>query len=477
MGGSINTTNSSDPSSSPEEQPPAISIDRDTGLTLLALLKHTSVSVTMQLLELSPLDGSAALLWCMAVGTVVAGSLWAGADALAEARAELEWERDYGAGHHGEGGGSGHSKNQEVLEITAAGAVWFVLLASAMLLVLFFFLNEAFFYVILVMFSLAGAQALGALLIPVLAATLPKLKHRTVDVPFLGPLPVLALAVTPVALAVAAVWGVWRNSSWSWVIQDILGIAIMLLVLRTLRLGSLKVACVLLPLCFFYDVFWVFLQPLLFGGGSSVMVQVAEGAGSNEFLPMLLRVPRLSGPPIVHGYSLLGFGDVILPGLLVALTRCMDLKSGAVWYRGYFAPAVVGYGSGLLLTYTALLFSWFGDEGQPALLYLVPCTLGVVLGLAAWRGELRALLAEKEGQGWNLLATLDGGDGGDHDGHAYEEDWDEDRVGTAAAAVRGQDGHANMGGAGKGGLEERARLIPRGMQSSSGTGVAGDGVV
>ena len=33
-----------------------------------------------------------------------------------------------------------------------------------------------------------------------------------------------------------------------------------------------QVACVLLPLCFLYDVFWVFLQPLLIGG-PSVMVQ------------------------------------------------------------------------------------------------------------------------------------------------------------------------------------------------------------
>lgn len=34
------------------------------------------------------------------------------------------------------------------------------------------------------------------------------------------------------------------------------GVAMMLLILRTLRLGSMRVACVLLPLCFFYDVFW-----------------------------------------------------------------------------------------------------------------------------------------------------------------------------------------------------------------------------
>ena len=33
-----------------------------------------------------------------------------------------------------------------------------------------------------------------------------------------------------------------------------------------------QVACVLLPLCFLYDIFWVFLQPLLLGG-PSVMVQ------------------------------------------------------------------------------------------------------------------------------------------------------------------------------------------------------------
>jgi signal peptide peptidase-like protein 2B len=59
----------------------------------------------------------------------------------------------------------------------------------------------------------------------------------------------------------------------------------------------------------------------------------------------------------------------------------------------------MGYGAGLLLTYVALMFSWFGDEGQPALLYLVPCTLGVVLLLAAARGELRALLTAGEDVG------------------------------------------------------------------------------
>ena len=44
--------------------------------------------------------------------------------------------------------------------------------------------------------------------------------------------------------------------------------------MRTMKISSLRVACVLLPLCFAYDVFWVFIEPLLFGG-QSVMVEVS----------------------------------------------------------------------------------------------------------------------------------------------------------------------------------------------------------
>lgn len=41
---------------------------------------------------------------------------------------------------------------------------------------------------------------------------------------------------------------------------------------------TLQVACILLPLAFAYDVFWVFLSPLLFNG-TSVMVEVGGGWG------------------------------------------------------------------------------------------------------------------------------------------------------------------------------------------------------
>lgn len=36
-----------------------------------------------------------------------------------------------------------------------------------------------------------------------------------------------------------------------------------------------QVASILLPLCFLYDVFWVFIQPMLTKGGTSVMIEVS----------------------------------------------------------------------------------------------------------------------------------------------------------------------------------------------------------
>jgi len=88
------------------------------------------------------------------------------------------------------------------------------------------------------------------------------------------------------------------------------------------------------------------------------------------------------------------YGDVALPGLLAAFARIADLqirKQAAI--AGYFAPAVGGYCVGLVLTYLALLFEWGGDQGQPALLYLVPSMLVPLVALAAARGELPALWA------------------------------------------------------------------------------------
>lgn len=52
-------------------------------------------------------------------------------------------------------------------------------------------------------------------------------------------------------------------------------------------------------------------------------MQVARGYKSGEEgIPMLLKIPRICDP--WGGYSIIGFGDIILPGLLVAFSLRFD---------------------------------------------------------------------------------------------------------------------------------------------------------
>merc|ERR1712032_1314723 len=153
---------------------------------------------------------------------------------------------------------------------------------------------------------------------------------------------------------------------------------------RTLRLPSMKIATTLLSAMFFFDVFWVFVSPFIFR--KSVMVEVATGGGTGESVPMLLRIPSIGDP--LGNDRMLGFGDIALPGLLVSYLRRHDLLSKRPLLAGYFLPAVVGYLFGLCTTIVALILM---RRGQPALLYLVPWTLGSTLILARRRGELMSL--------------------------------------------------------------------------------------
>ncbi|KAB2009106.1 hypothetical protein ES319_D10G144000v1 [Gossypium barbadense] len=210
--------------------------------------------------------------------------------------------------------------------------------------------------------------------------------QKTVRLPVIGEVSVLSLGVFLFCVIFAVAWAVHRRASYSWVGQNILGICMMINVLQLARLPNIKVATVLLCLAFFYDIFWVFISPLIFQ--QSVMIAVAKGKNTGgEAIPMLLRVPRLIDP--WGGYNMIGFGDILFPGLLITFTYRFDRESKKSMGKGYFVWLMVGYGFGLFLTYLGLYL--MNGNGQPALLYLVPCTLGVTVVLAAIRGDLKAL--------------------------------------------------------------------------------------
>jgi signal peptide peptidase-like 2B len=48
------------------------------------------------------------------------------------------------------------------------------------------------------------------------------------------------------------------------------------------------------------------------------ITQVARGDNTGESIPMLLRIPRFFDP--WGGYDMIGFGDIIFPGLLVGFS-------------------------------------------------------------------------------------------------------------------------------------------------------------
>ena len=111
-------------------------------------------------------------------------------------------------------------------------------------------------------------------------------------------------------------------------------------------------------------------------------------------------------PDVVNGvkgeFSLLGLGDIVIPGLFVALLLRYDATSAQVDPRGcqsisfprpYFLGNVLAYATGLGVTVGIM---YFFDHGQPALLYLVPACVGCSLLMAVAKGDTATLFAYDE---------------------------------------------------------------------------------
>ena len=135
--------------------------------------------------------------------------------------------------------------------------------------------------------------------------------------------------------------------------------------------------------------------------GTDVMVTVAKNLDG----PIKILFPR--------GYneetgklelSLLGLGDIVIPGFFLALLLRFDatragisklspMNLHAAFPKPYFHSALIAYVAGLATTlYVMIVF----QAAQPALLYLVPACLGSSALCAVLRGEWNDLLAYSE---------------------------------------------------------------------------------
>ena len=82
-----------------------------------------------------------------------------------------------------------------------------------------------------------------------------------------------------------------------------------------------------------------------------------------------------------------GFGDILVPGLLLSFAHSYDLMAGIKW-KLYWAITTVAYILGLVATFISLFLM---NSAQPALLYLVPFTLVPTILVAWCRGDLTAM--------------------------------------------------------------------------------------
>lgn len=107
-------------------------------------------------------------------------------------------------------------------------------------------------------------------------------------------------------------------------------------------------------------------------------------------VPVKLIFQRLQADG-TYKMGMLGLGDIVLPGMLVAQCLRYDLvnklKKKAT-SEIYFIACLIGYVAGILISNVVAVYF---KRAQPALLYLVPCTIIPVLLTAIAKGSLAEL--------------------------------------------------------------------------------------
>eukprot|EP00898_Chlorokybus_atmophyticus_P008048 jgi/Chlat1/8244/Chrsp77S07672 len=246
-------------------------------------------------------------------------------------------------------------------------AMRFPFIGSAVLFSLFllfkFVPKELVNAVLTAYFVFLGILALTATLSPLLAPAMPASLRNRVLGPWRLQLPYVSKGMTCSTLCV--------QTNMAHCVQGI----------EFLSLGSFKIGCILLCGLFVYDVFWVFCTP--------VMVSVAKSFDA----PIKLLFPTVSADA-TRPFSMLGLGDIVIPGIFVALVLRYDIASKG--RRHYFYSAFAGYAAGLGTTIAVMNIF---QAAQPALLYIVPGVIGFVTVHCLKNGELKQLLEFDESSG------------------------------------------------------------------------------
>ncbi|KAJ8450232.1 hypothetical protein Cgig2_033426 [Carnegiea gigantea] len=385
---------------------PAVMLPIYAGEMLEGLLYNDSkVSVQLYSPRRPAVDVAEVFLWLMAVGTILCASYWSAWNAREAAIEHDELLKDAAD----EVAVNAETAYAGFVDISTRSAILFIVIASCFLVMLYKLMSVWFIDVLVVLFCIGGAESLQTCLVSMLSRWFERAAGSFVKLPFFGPVSYLGLALSPFCTASAVLWAVYRREPYAWIGQDILGIALILTVLQIVRIPNLQQFAHALMVKLYYSEKKTIVSSARHSAkrntylfkdyrmqGSSPMLAyfasssgvVARGDKSGEDgIPMLLKIPRMFDP--WGGFSVIGFGDIILPGLLIGFSLRYDWLGNKKIRAGYFLWAMTAYGLGLLVTYMAL--NVMDGHGQPALLYIVPFTVGTLLALGRKRGELKNL--------------------------------------------------------------------------------------
>lgn len=147
-------------------------------------------------------------------------------------------------------------------------------------------------------------------------------------------------------------------------ITNILSLSFSHNALSLLKIDSFQTGAILLTGLFFYDIWWVF--------GTEVMVKVATTLD----VPIKLMWPKSLTFSDARGFTMLGLGDIVIPGTVIAFAlrydyhRASQSQSGSpsgTFPKPYFYAVLTAYFLGLA---TTMFVMHTFAKAQPALLYL-----------------------------------------------------------------------------------------------------------
>lgn len=166
-----------------------------------------------------------------------------------------------------------------------------------------------------------------------------------------------------------------------WLLNNFLCFCLGYTILSLYHFRSFRQCIWFLCITFLYDVFWVYISPLIFKG--NVMVFAATSIN----LPIKLEMPIFLSPEHpLKTCLLLGLGDIVIPGFIIKFFKRFDfIKKTNVYYKmGIVIYCFALVSSGLVV--------FFFNSPQPVLFYMCPSLIAGAMIVAYKRGEVKDIL-------------------------------------------------------------------------------------